>query len=107
MGKIDRNALYTPGKGELVIIRGAVTGRSVDWTLRVRDCAVNVFPTLKPDLCVTTTLTGDIVGAGFNDALDARIKNQKESISRLMEHLGRHCPHFFDSSTTCPYEYAA
>jgi hypothetical protein len=48
------------------------------------------------------SLTGNIIGAEFNEAVDERISNQRESITRLLDHLRQHCPGLLGTGK-CPH----
>lgn len=84
---INRDAIYTPQPNELLLVRGEVSGRSVDWALAISQA--RFAPGAMPfDL----TVSGRIVGADFNDQIDLRVAEQKRSINRLLSHIKRHCP---------------
>lgn len=84
---VDRSAIYTPQPNELLLVRGEVAGRTVQWALAVSQAQFAPGP-VPFDL----VLNAQIVAAQFNDALDLRLTEQKASINRLLEHLRHHCP---------------
>lgn len=87
MTGVAREAIYTPQPNELLLVRGELTGRTVEWALAISQA--RFAPGATP---YALNLDGRIVGARFNDQIDLRIAEQKASINRLLSHLKHHCP---------------
>lgn len=83
---INRDAVYMPQPNELLSVRGLVDNRTVMWSFNVTEG--QWMP--APDLSMR--LTGRIVGAEFFSGIDERLKNQRDSIDRMLKHLQYHCP---------------
>lgn len=84
---LKREAIFTPQANELLVVRGVMDNRTVNWAVSVG--SVKWAPGSGP---YELRLAGRVIGADFNDAIDERIDNQKASINRLTEHLRHHCP---------------
>ena len=84
---LRREAIYTPQTNELLVVRGTLDSRTVNWMVSVG--SVKWAPGTGP---YEMRLAGRIIGADFNEAIDERIDNQRRSINRLMDHLRAHCP---------------
>lgn len=89
MSQVKREAIYTPQPNEILVVRGQIDSRTVQWAFNVEMAR---FRPSGPDQTFMLNLTGRIVGADFNADLDDRIATQKASINRLMDHLRHHCP---------------
>ena len=89
MNNMDRQAVYLPPMGEILVVRGSIGSRTTLWNLKVLrsswlpSSANGEFP---------IRLSGNITGAEFRDDVDERVTNQKASINRLLDHLKHHCP---------------
>lgn len=101
--RVERAAIYTPQPNELLLVRGEVSGRSVDWAL-----AISQVQWAPGSLPFDLTVSGRIVAATFNDQLDLRLLENKRSIDRLLAHLKHHCPdlraQLGDIFTRCDWE---
>lgn len=86
---LDRNALYVPTTGEILTVMGTKDDQTVAWAVQMTAQAESP---LLDMMYVGLVLRGKIIGARFETGLDSRVRTQKESIDRLMEHLKVHCP---------------
>lgn len=81
---LDRNAIYVPQPGEILTVLGTKDNQTTAWAFQLTTHAGS----MQTDLL----LRGKIIGARFAIGLDNRLRTQRESIDRLMKHLGQHCP---------------
>lgn len=87
MGTIDREAVYLPQAGELLVVYGEVKGKTSRWGFQVSENGIWI-----PGTDFSLQLKGKILGADFTTQVDDRVARQRESINRLLEHLKTHCP---------------
>lgn len=81
---LDQNAIYVPQPGEILTVLGTKDNQTTAWAFQLTTHAGS----MQTDLF----LRGKIIGARFETVLDIRLRTQRESIDRLMKHLGHHCP---------------
>jgi len=88
---IDRKAIYTPRKGEVLFIRGSVMAdghqRTTQWGFQMTGNGI-----WTPGADYNMQLIGKIIGANFAAAEDDRIAQQRRSIDLMLDHLRDHCP---------------
>jgi hypothetical protein len=88
---IDRKAIYTPRKGDDLIIRGwAESGgksHTTQWNFRMTQQGL-----WTPGADFGMSLIGKIIDANFLTAEDDRVKQQRKSIDLMLDHLKIHCP---------------
>jgi len=96
---LDRTALYVPTPPEIMTVLGTKDKATVAWALQVTRPAVFELNQTSPAEII---LQGNIVGARFETGLDSRIRTQRESIDRLLEHLKTHCPALLRAEV-CPW----
>lgn len=84
---IDRDAIKLIGLNEIVTVRLTVDNRTALWATNIE--AMEWIPRAGK---FAFQMNGNILGAGFNDAVDERIANQRTAIDGLLEHLKIHCP---------------
>ena len=84
---IDRNAIRDLRAQEIITVRTSVDNKTVLWAVNVTDMLW-----IPGQGNFAFTISGNIIGAEFNEALDERIANQRQSIDGLLEHLKAHCP---------------
>lgn len=89
MGKssIDRKAVYTPRKGEILYVRGDVEGKTTQWALQMTQAGIWI-----PRMDWGIQIVGRIIGSHFPTGLDDRIDQQRKSIDLMLDHLKDHCP---------------
>lgn len=90
---IDRDAIFTPVRGVNVVI-GAIHPegqRETRWTVRLDDQLLWVPSQRQTDLW-QFSLTGHVTDSQFFASIDERLKNQRDSIDRMLKHLKQHCP---------------
>ena len=88
---LDRKAIYTPRKGDTLIIRGQalIDGRmqTTQWGFQMTQVGIWV-----PGSDYGMRLDGKIIGANIPKAEDERIAQQRQSIDIMLDHLKEHCP---------------
>jgi len=88
---IDRKAIYTPRRGDALIIRGqtVLDGKpsTTQWGFQMTSQGLWV-----PGADFQMQLTGKIIGANLPRAEDERIAQQRRSIDMMLDHLKDHCP---------------
>ena len=94
---INRDAVYTPNKGEVLVVRGAVGGKTTNWALQMSEAGLWL-----PNRPWTVQLTGQIRGAEFMTGVDDRIERQRLSIDAMLDHLKVHCPQLLGTAK-CEY----
>lgn len=87
MGKIERDAVYAPRRGEILMIRGEQKGKTTQWGFQLSQEGLWV-----PGTEWGISLTGKIIGASFPTGIDDRIVQQRRSIDLMLDHLKDHCP---------------
>lgn len=96
--RLNPDAIYTPRKGEMLLIRGDMNGKNVDWGYKLTEAGVWVPGTERFQL----RLEGRIIGSSFIEGLDARLAQQRKSIDLMLDHLKEHCPKLIGSGD-CPH----
>lgn len=96
--RVNADAIYTPRKGEVLLIRGDLNGKNVDWGYKLTEAGVWVPGAERFQL----RLEGIITGSSFIEGLDARLAQQRENIDRLLDHLKQDCPKL-NGSGECPH----
>lgn len=90
---MDNKAIFTPVRGQRMKLSGInnpIEGESV-WTVQLDDQILWTPDSMKQNDW-EFRLHGHVVDASFSTTLDGRLKNQRDAIDRLTNHLARHCP---------------
>jgi hypothetical protein len=89
---IDIGAVFSPPEGTRMFLDGInFDGRQVRWTIQL-DNGVLWVPNKMQEHPWEFNLHAHIVDAQFFASIEDRLKNQRESIDRLVNHLKEHCP---------------
>lgn len=83
----DRDAVALLLPNQIATVRLTVDNRTAYWAVNTKDMLW-----LPGQGNFAFQLTGNIIGAEFNPALDERVANQRQSINDLLGHLKIHCP---------------
>lgn len=88
---INKSAVFTPRKGDTLIIRGEMMldgrSRTSQWAFRLNQQGMWL-----PRGEYGIQLTGNIIGASLPEGVDDRIAQQRKSIDIMLDHLKAHCP---------------
>jgi hypothetical protein len=84
---IERDAIRQILQQEVVTLRLTTDNKTAIWAVNTKDMLW-----LPGNGAFAFQLTGNVIGAEFNEALDERIANQRTSIEDLLGHLKIHCP---------------
>ncbi len=95
---INREAIYTPDKGQVLFLRGDLSGKTTQWALRLSGAGL----WLPHQGQWAIQLTGNIEGSSFASAIDDRIEQQRKSIDTMLDHLKEHCPKLLGTGE-CPH----
>lgn len=89
---INRDAIYTPRRGEVILVRGNVSlqgnNHTTQWGFQMTQAGMWVPGSNEFGM----QLVGKIIGSSLLTAEDDRIAQQRKSIDLMLDHLKIHCP---------------